>query len=175
MNPSDRTSGFTLIELILDLIILSVITTLVVPRLTQSLSRMNGESSARRIASALRFARSLAVTEKVPYRAVFNMDGHTLSIVAYQQTSDDVDPEEPEVTRPIEPRVYALTDGIYFKEGMSLNGETVTSGGFQMLFYPGGGTSGGEVVLGDDESRSFSIGLDTITGSVKIKDNRLGD
>ena len=51
----------------------------------------------------------------------------------------------------------------------------VTSGGFDMVFYPGGGTSGGEVVLGDDEGRSFSIGLDTITGSVKIKDRILGN
>jgi general secretion pathway protein H len=175
MKSRNRASGFTLIELILVLIILSVITALVVPRLTQSLSRMNVESSARRVASALRLARSLAVTEKVPYRAVFNMNGHTLSIVTYQQTSNDADPEESGAARPVEPRVYALTDGIHFEEGMSSNGETVTSGGFEMVFYPGGGTSGGEVVLGDDEGRSFSIGLDTITGSVKIKDRISGD
>ena len=170
MKAGSRTEGFTLIELILVLIILSVITTLVVPRLTQSLSRMNGESTARRVASALRLARSLAVTEKIPYLATFDMDANTLSVFSYQQIPVEEDSPESEDNPIVMQRVYRLTDGVHLKEGVALNGETVTTEAFQMSFFPGGGTSCGEVVLGDDKGRSFSIRVDRITGSVKINE-----
>jgi len=175
MKARSRPEGFTLIELIIVLVILSVITALVVPRLTQSLSRMNVESTARRVASALRLARSLAVTEKVPYGAMFDMNTDTLTVVSYQQAPKEGDSPEPEANPTVGPRVYVLTDGVHLKEGVALNGETVTTGAFEMAFFPSGGTSGGEVVLGDNEGRSFSVTVDRILGSVKIKDKRLGD
>ena len=175
MKARSRLEGFTLIELIIVLVILSVITALVAPKLTQSLSRMNVESTARRVASALRLARSLAVTEKVPYGAMFDMNADMLTVIPYQRTPEEEDTLESEANYTLSPRVYMLTDGVHLKEGVALNGETVTTGAFQMAFFPGGGTSGGEVVLGDDEGRSFSVTVDRIVGSVKIRDNRLGD
>lgn len=171
MKPKSRASGFTLIELIIVLVLMGVITALVVPRLTRSLSRMNAESSARQIASILRLARSQAVTEKIPYLAMFDMDTHTLSVVGYQIRKEE-DLSDAEIKRPMGPSVYVLPDGIRFKEGVLSNGETITTGAFQMAFFPGGGTSGGEVGLDDNEGRSFSIVLDTITGSVKINEDR---
>jgi len=175
MKARSRLEGFTLIELIIVLVILSVITALVVPSLTRSLSRMNVESTARRVASALRLARSLAVTEKVPYGAMFDMNADMLIVISYQQTAEEGDSLEPEANHRVPPRVYMLTDGVHLKEGVALNGETVTTGVFQVAFFPGGGTSGGEVVLGDDEGRSFSIALDRITGSVRINENDVTD
>jgi general secretion pathway protein H len=170
MKARSRREGFSLIELIIVLVILSVITALVAPRLTQSLSRMNVESTARRVASALRLARSLAVTEKIPYLAEFDMDADTLSVFSYQRTPEEEDSPESEDTPTVTQRAYALTDGVRLKEGVALNEETVTTGAFQISFFPSGGTSGGEVVLGDNEGRSFSISVDRITGSVKINE-----
>jgi general secretion pathway protein H len=175
MKIRSRPEGFTLIELIIVLVILSVITALVVPRLTQSLSRMNVESTARRVASVLRLARSLAVSEKVPYGAMFDMDTDTLTVVSYQQVPKEGDSPEPEANPTAGPRVYVLTEGVHLKKGVSLNGETFTTGAFQMAFFPGGGTSGGDVVLGDDEGRSFSVTVERIVGSVKINENGAAD
>jgi len=170
MKVGSRAEGFTLIELIIVLVILSVMTTLVVPRLTQSLSRMNVESTARRVASALRLARSLAISEKVPYGAVFDMNADTLTVVSYQMTVKEEDSPESEANHRVPPRVYILTDGVHLKEGVTSNGETVTTGVFRMAFFPGGGSSGGEVVLGDNEDRSFSVTVDRIVGSVNINE-----
>ncbi len=171
MKARSNPEGFTLIEMIIVLVILSVITALVAPRLIQSLSRMNVETTARRVASALRLARSLAVTEKITYLATFDINADMLTIFSYQQTPEEGDSQEPEANRGVKPRVYRLTDGIHLKEGVALNGETVTTGAFQMAFFPGGGTSGGEVVLEDDEGRSFSVIVERIAGSVKINEN----
>jgi len=172
MNPRNRISGFTLIELIIVLILLSVATALVVPRLAGSLGRMNAESSARRISSALRFARSHAVTEKIPYLAIFDMDTNMLSVMAYpmpdETDPDDADSDNAEIGGPQGPRVYILSDGVRLRECVPLDGETVTTGAFVMGFFPGGGTTGGEVILNDDKDRVFSVALDRITGSVKI-------
>ncbi|MBN1832527.1 MAG: prepilin-type N-terminal cleavage/methylation domain-containing protein [Deltaproteobacteria bacterium] len=172
MNPRNRISGFTLIELMIVLVLLSVATALVVPRLAGSLDRMNAESTARRIASALRFARSRAVTEKIPYLAVFDMDTNMLSVMAYpapdETDPNEADPDNAEIGGPQEPRVYIFPDGIRLREGVPLDGETVTAGAFVMGFFPGGGTTGGKVILRDDKDRVFSVDLDRITGSVKI-------
>jgi general secretion pathway protein H len=175
MKVRSRREGFSLIELIIVLVILSVITALVVPRLTQSLSRMNIESTARRVASALRLARSLAVTEKVPYLAEFDMGADMLTVVSYQTSFEEGNSLESEVNQTLAPRVYELTDGVHFKEGVSLDGEALTTGTFQMAFFPAGGSSGGRVVLGDDEERFFSIDVDGITGLVKINERDTTD
>jgi general secretion pathway protein H len=184
MNPRNRISGFTLVELIIVLVLLSVATALVVPRLAGSLGRMNAESTARRISSALRFARSHAVTEKVSYLAIFDMDTHTLSVMATprsdEKESDEADPDDTdsnnaEISGPQGPMVYILSDGIRFKEGVPLDGETVTTGAFVMGFFPGGGTTGGKVILQDDRERVFSVVLDRITGSVKVYDKNETD
>jgi general secretion pathway protein H len=177
MNPRNRISGFTLIELIIVLVLLSVATALVVPRLAGSLDRMNAESTARRISSALRFARSHAVTEKIPYMAIFDMDTNRLSVMAYPEPDetdsdeadpDDADSDDAEIGGPQGPRVYILSDGVHLREGVPLDGEAVTTGAFVMGFFPGGGTTGGEVILNDDKDRIFSVALDRITGSVQI-------
>ena len=175
MKARSRREGFSLIELIIVLVILSVITALVAPRLTQSLSRMNVESTARRVASALRLARSLAVTEKVTYLAMFDMNADILTVSSYQQTLGEEDSPELEADHAVTPKVYMLKDGVHLKEGLALNGDIITTGAFQMAFFPGGGTSGGEVVLGDDEGRSFSVTVDRIAGSVKINENGAND
>ena len=138
-----KPEGFTLIEMIIVLVILSVITALVVPRLAKSLNRMNIEATVRRVASGLRLARSLAVTEKVTYLAMFDMNADMLTVFSYQQTMEERDSRKHEAARAVTSRVYTLTDGIHLKAGVTLNGETVTTGAFQMAFFPSGGTSGG--------------------------------
>jgi type II secretion system protein H len=175
MKARSRIEGFTLIELMIVLVILSVMTALVVPRLTQSLSRMNVEATARRVASALRLARSMAVTEKVPYLAKFDMDTDTLTVISYRKTPEERDSPEPGEQPHVTPKVYELTDSVHLKEGVTSNGEPITSGTFQMAFFPTGGTSGGKVVLGDDEDRSFSVTVDRIVGSVEINENNTTD
>ena len=162
-----RGTGFTLFELLVVLIVIGLITSLVGPRLIKSMNRRNIDSTARQISAALRYARSGAVSEKTPYRARFDMDADRLTIERFR-SSEEEDPSDRAVSPYGEPRAYTLAPGIHFKKGLSLSGETIDAGAFEIVFFPAGGTSGGEIILTDEEKRSFSISVDMITGSVTV-------
>ena len=166
-------TGFTLFELLVVLILVSLITSFVGPRLIKSLNRRNIESTARQIAASLRYARSGAVSEKSPYRALFDMDADRLTIERYP--SPEEDPSNPAVTPYEKPKVFTLTPGTRFHKGISLGGETIENGIFEMVFFPAGGTSGGEIFLLDKENRRFSITVDMITGSITVKQEDSAD
>jgi len=165
-----RGSGFTLLELLVVLLIISLISAWVGPRLAGSLGRMTVESAARQVASALRFARSRAVTEKMPYRAVFRMDPARMVVEPYSETEpaeDNADPTDASIPR----KAVAFPDGIRILSEVSPAGETVTMDGFEIVFFPSGGASGGAVTLTDGAGRRLSVAVDFITGSVKIDED----
>ena len=99
-----------------------------------------------------------------------NLGADTLTVVSYQQSPEEGNSLESEANHTLAPRIYELTDGVHLREGVALDEAPLTTGTFQMTFFPAGGTSGGKVVLGDDEERSFSINVDRITGLVKINE-----
>jgi general secretion pathway protein H len=168
-----KRTGFTLFELLVVLILISLIMSFVGPRLFKSLNRRNIESTARQIAASLRYARSGAVSEKLPYRALFDMDANRLTIERYAPPAEDA--SEPEAESHEKTKVFTLTSGIRFNKGISFGGETVENGIFEMIFYPAGGTSGGEIFLMDEEKRTFRIVVDMITGSVTINQGDSAD
>ena len=162
----EKRTGFTLFELLVVLVLISLIMSFVGPRLIKSLNRRNIESTARQIAASLRHARSVAVAEKVPYRALFDMDADELIIERH--TSAVAHDSDPAVGPHEKPKVFKLMPGIRFNKALLLDGETVDRGIYKILFYPAGGTSGGEIILMDEENRSFCIAVDVITGMVKV-------
>jgi len=173
MVRRNRTTGFTLFELLVVLVLIALITSLVGPRLINPLNRRNIESTARQIAAILRYARSGAVTEKVPYRAIFNMDTDQLAIEQYR--TEEEAPSNLATNPELESGIYNFAPGIRLDKGILLDGQTVDAGVFEMMFFPMGGTSGGEVILSDKENRRFSIAVDMITGSVTVKKEGLAD
>ena len=44
------------------------------------------------------------------------------------------------------------------------------AGVFEIVFYPGGNSSGGEVTVLDEKKRQYEISVDFITGSVRLGD-----
>jgi prepilin-type N-terminal cleavage/methylation domain-containing protein len=61
-KPTIGSGGFTLLELIVVLLIIGLMMALVTPRLIGSLTKMNLKTSAQKISSFLRYARSQAVS-----------------------------------------------------------------------------------------------------------------
>lgn len=162
--------GFTLLELLVVLVIISLMSVLVVPQLTGSLARMNLQTASKKISASLRYARSQAASEKITYVAIFDFEKDRLSIMTGQeaQTGETLkedlgDGEEPVIRS----KSYDLPDGVKLEKGVSGKDE-IDSGLFQITFFPTGSSSGGDVILTNDRGKRYKISVDFITGVVRL-------
>ena len=163
--------GFTLLELLVVLVIISLMSALVVPKIAGSMVNLKLKTASKRVSAALRYARSNAVSEKRTYAAAFDFDKNRLSIFTspIDGGENDEEPVEDEEGSASRPRVYDLPEGIRVEKGVA-GDEEVDSGLFQIFFFPNGGSSGGHVILANNRGRSYRIGIDFITGIVEVID-----
>ena len=81
--------GFTLLELIVVLVIISLMTALVAPRLTGPMNNLDLKTAGQKIVASLRYARSQAASEKTTYVALFDFDDNRLVIINPPLTMGD--------------------------------------------------------------------------------------
>jgi len=171
--------GFTLLELLVVLVIISLMSVLVVPQLTGSLARMNLQTASKKISASLRYARSQAASEKITYVAIFDFEKDRLSIMTGQKASDlpvrdrtqtDETLKE-DLSNGKEPVIrsksYDFPDGVKLEKGVSGEDE-IDSGLFEIAFFPTGSSSGGDVILTNDRGKRYKISVDFITGVVRL-------
>jgi general secretion pathway protein H len=163
--------GFTLLELLVVLVIISLMSVLVVPQLTGSLAKTNLQTASKKISASLRYARSQAASEKIIYVAIFDFEKDRLSIMTGQEAQTDEtieqdlgDGEEPVIRS----KSYDLPDGVKLEKGVSGEDE-IDSGLFQIAFFPTGSSSGGDVILTNDRGKRYKISVDFITGVVRLE------
>ncbi len=155
-----RSSGFTLLELILVLAVIAVIAALTLPAFSSILNRMEQRSSVKEITTALHYARSKAVSAKIPivFQAEFENNRYWLE---EQQTG-------------VVSETKFLSRGIVFREFFD-GDDTTTDGLISIVYFPRGNTSGGSIRLSapkeDDEREWFEIEIDQVTGKPKITNN----
>ena len=164
-------SGFTLLELLVVVVIVTLMSVLVAPRMFGSLTHMNLKTEAKRLAAAMRYARSQAVTRQIDYEAVFDVEGRQVRIAAIEVEGDnpteadepvegDDDPEETPA-----PRVYVLPEGITLQKSEA-GEEMFPEGELKIEFYPDGNSSGGEVILSNERGKRYIVRVGFISGTV---------
>lgn len=167
--------GFSLIEMLVVLVIIGISSAVVVPRLVGSMSNVNLKAGAKRIAAPLRYARSQAISRGVICVAVFDFEKNRISIVIKKRMSgparekDNGNEQEKEKESVDSSKSYDLPDGVRLKEAVSGDAQ-IDSGVFKIVFFPSGNSSGGEVILANDRGRQYSISVDFITGTVKLRE-----
>ena len=153
-------SGFTLLELTLVMFFIALIAGLATPFVMSTLDRMELQTSARQITSALRYARSEAITVKKS--VVFNGD------LTHNQFW--VSPAHENVA----PRIVSLNDPVrldhFLDKGQK---ETFRDGEFTITFFPQGNSSGGLIGMGigkpEESGSHYVIDIDPITGKTKFE------
>ncbi len=172
-HSESHTNGFTLLELLVVLTIISISVAIVGPRFLGPMSGMQLRTSAKKMAASLRYARSLATAEKTPYVAQFDIDKGQLSLKATPDETDEALEADPEsdgdgpVT--IKPRVFSLPEGVRLEKALSIDSE-VDSGIFEIIFSPNGNTSGGAVILTNERGRHYKISVDLVMGTVTLEE-----
>ncbi len=164
MNNAGRisSSGFTLLELIIVMIIVGLMSVLVVPVIGSSLSSMELKTAAKKTASALRYCRSKAAMQKTVYVAGIDFATNIISVESKKEF-----PEKPEGADDPDIKTYKLPDGVYVEKIVSA-GQEIDSGNFKIIFFTNGSCSGGLITLAGPGDRQYNINLDSITGIVTI-------
>ncbi len=169
IDQINRRGGFSLLELLVVLVIIAVSSALIGPRVAGSLATANLKTAAKRVAAALRYARSQAASEKIAYVAMFDLETGSLGISPREpmgEKSAGTAPGEDEgASKPA--KVYRLPEDVRIERASAGEVET-ESGIFEILFYPTGGSSGGEVLLQNERERRYWIRVDFVTGTVKL-------
>lgn len=146
MIARDRNPGFTLLELLVTLTIAAGVAALLMPAFSRALDRLDAAAAARSLASCLRDARHAAI-----------MQARIVTVVLARDA-------------PTEPRSFDC-EGEWRDPRVELRiaGESSTRAPeAQVLFYPWGGSSGGEVELGV-AGRRFAVDIDWFSGTVRIR------
>ena len=162
--------GFTFIELLVVLVIISISAAFVGPRIAGSMSNMNLKTASRKIAATLRYARSQAVSESRTYAAFFDLDKNRVTIKG-GVTSGNGEDENDGIARNQKNRLlksYTLPDDVRLDKGVSGEQE-IDSGFFQIIFLANGASSGGGVFLRNDRGNQYVVTVDFVTGTVRLE------
>lgn len=149
--------GFTLIELVIVLIIISLLAVLLTPNLTRTLSHMEAKGAAKRLSAILRYCRSDAVNKRRVNLVVLDTASNVVSIYSLHE-------EEPE---PKAERFYPLPAGVKL-EKIDVGKNLYDSSQPAFEFYPNGGSNGGTAVIRSERGRTYTIRVDLLTGGVKV-------
>jgi general secretion pathway protein H len=159
--------GFTLLELLVVMAIVGVMAALVTPSIGHSLGNLQLRTVTREVSASLRYARSLAVSEKQRVVVFFDEDRRKM-VLARENELLTEEGTPTETQGPGRRKIYQLPGEIRLEE-VVVGGEERNSGPFHFLFFANGSSTGGEFVLTNGKGR-HRVSIDFITGIVRVGD-----
>ena len=162
-----RNKGFSFLEIMVVLVILSLSISLVTPSLSQFFRTVELKGAAKKVSGILRYGRSEAINKGLVCQVIFNTERREIGVQSREPTSIE---NEEEVKKGMEfpKKIYSLPEGIQIKK------VEVASPQYAMdyptiEFYPNGGSNGGFILLDGRDRNGFQIEVNFLTGIVKIK------
>ncbi len=181
--------GFTFIELIIVMVIMTFLFAMVGPRVARDFGRLSLVSSAKQVAATMRYARSQSVNTSSRHNVIFDTENRRAIVIKTEEMTpekimsldlsdtgigatgsvveDFEDPKPPEskiYTLPKEVGFYEITVGE--QKFFCVNDTHILI----MPFYPNGTSSGGSVILTDEKESRMIVAVDYITGGISISD-----
>jgi len=162
--------GFSLIEIAVVLVLLSLCIALIAPNLSRFSTSVELKSAAKKVAAILRYCRSEAINKGKIYQVVF--DSNLLAVKVQSVMLEDLEGSGKEGTENKEAKnvqmTYPLPAGVQMKE---LNTESTQypSDLPAFEFYPNGGSNGGNILLDTQSQKGYKIKVNFLTGSVVIE------
>ncbi|MCG6877886.1 MAG: GspH/FimT family pseudopilin [Deltaproteobacteria bacterium] len=163
--------GFSLIELLVVLVIISVFSTFVAVNVAGSLGNIALKTASKKVAASLRYARSRAIAESVPYVALVDLNQNRLTVkpdASTSETGDETDGLSPKTKRGGEKRLN-LPEDVIFKKALAYDGSESDSRFFAVAFMPNGCSSGGTIFLENSRKREAAVKIDFVTGTVRVE------
>jgi len=159
-NPNPQTAGFTLLELLVVLAIAGMLVALVPAAVSAVVPGTKARTAAYDMASILRDARNLAISQSTPVDVVFDLESASYAIVGSPPT--------------VLPRGMALV--IQERSGyVSETRRVARQSSFDreepvtLRFYPDGSSSGLDVRLGPADGGGYVVAVDWLFGGASVR------
>lgn len=156
--------GFTLIELSIVLGLTAIVAAFTIPVLSDSMRGMQLISDARKIATAMSYAKLSATSQMTSYRLSFDLDNNQWSLLKRDRTSGDFE---------LQQAVNGLSDGvadsgIAFKEDSdSSPAGFPTASSTSITFNSRGIPNGISIIYVSNEDTDYAISV-SLAGKVQI-------
>jgi prepilin-type N-terminal cleavage/methylation domain-containing protein len=159
-----RKNGYSLLELIIVLILISLSTALVTPSLSRFSRTIELKAAAKKVSGILRYCRSEAINKGLIYQVIFNPELREVKVQSIDLDEEKKEGDKKEVSK----KTYSLPQGIEMKE-VNLTSPQYPSDLPTVEFYPNGGSNGGSFLLNSQEQKGYEIKVDFLTGVVKVE------
>ncbi|MDF7800745.1 prepilin-type N-terminal cleavage/methylation domain-containing protein [Pontiellaceae bacterium B1224] len=184
-SKQKRRAGFTLIEVILVAVVITIITGIAFPYFAGSYKGNKLRLSARTISRMARYARSMSIMREKPLTLVLNHETMEVFLGEYEQQSDTADGELDQSvlkrlgyvdeggssdTGGIEKEIHKfLPDGLSVKlfDKDRTEEDVLHENLYMIRFYPNGQCDWFEMELEDNRGVSIHLENDPISGKIK--------
>jgi general secretion pathway protein H len=158
--------GFTLIELVVVLILLSLSISLVVPSLFRISKTIELRAAVKKVSAILRYYRSEAVQTGKTQQVLFDPDLREVRMQAIDINNiTESEQEKREDPAPI--KKFAFPEGIQMKE-LNIPSSQYAADYPTIEFYPNGGSNGGSLLLDRPDHKGYRIKVHFLTGLVEV-------
>lgn len=161
-----RCNGFTLIEVIVVLLIISLSIALVTPSLSRFSSTVELKATTKKVSAILRYYRSEAINRGKVYHILFDSDLNEVRIQPVVLAEEQGEGEKKEEDIP--PKTYAIPKGVHIKE-VKVESTQYPSDFPTIEFYANGGSNGGAITLDSQDRQGYKIEVDFLTGVVAVQ------
>ncbi len=158
-----KNRGFTLIEVMVVLILISLSMLLVAPSLSHFSKAVELKGAAKKISAILRYCRSEAVNQGRVYQVLIDPDLREVRVQPIEEKEEDEGSKDKS-----NQKRYTLPKGVDIKE-VKAESPLYPSDYSVIEFYPSGGSNGGTIRLGGQDVKGYRIKVYFLTGIVEIE------
>jgi type II secretion system protein H len=162
VGRSNEPQGFTLVELAVVLMILTVVLGLVLPEASSFLFRSDLKASSRRLAGAVSYARSQAMLEGRLWQLTFDLQANSFWAKAVDKENESSDLDT--VKR------RTLAGEVRFLDVKKLPDETKRAGRVALFFHPKGLVEPAVIHLAGPGKQVQTIFVKAFNGRLKVRD-----
>jgi len=166
--PSNSQEGFTLLELIIVCLLITVSLAFSVPNLRQALVVDQLSASSRKVIALIKEVRTLAAQEQQPYLIHFDLDGKK---IWFQQDTYGPDVENEQENH--HPSIQ-LSPSVYLQDIQTGTAEKKTSGNVALWINKQGYMDQTILHLADDQDNIISLVLFPFLSTIKVYDTYIG-
>jgi type II secretion system protein H len=161
-----KSKGFSFIELIVVLVLISLSVALVAPTLSRFSKSVELKAAAKRVSAILRYSRSEAINKGKVYQVFFDLE---LKEVRVQPVATSEEKgEDAKKDDKGSPKTYPLPAGINMKE-VKTESPQYPSDFPTIEFNPNGTSNGGTILLDMEDRNGYRIRVNFLTGIVTVE------